>query len=193
MPMILHLLGRPGVEVVRRQLVFAPMRVELAGVERVDAVRELWLELHHHHRSVVGTLPLVKDDELSWQRRRALYAERLSASTGFLVLATEHDVVAGYAVVCVEAGPDDTFPLGDRYAELYSLAVARAHRGRGIGTQLLEFVDRELARRSIDDLKVAVMVGNRDAQRFYERRGLRPAETILYRFGAQSRPGPADI
>jgi hypothetical protein len=27
--------------------------VELAGVERVDDVRDLWLDLHHHHRAVV--------------------------------------------------------------------------------------------------------------------------------------------
>ena len=51
--------------------------VELAGVERIDELRALWLDLHHHHRELVGSLPLVEDDELSWQRRRALYAERL--------------------------------------------------------------------------------------------------------------------
>ena len=57
-------------------------------------------------------------------------------------------------------------------------------RGRGIGTQLLDFVDRELASRSIEGLKIAVMVGNDDAQRLYERRGLRPAEIVLYRVAA---------
>ena len=158
-------------------------RIELAGIERVDEVRELWLELHRHHRAVVRTVPLVEDDAVSWERRRALYAERLSPGDGFLVLAVDDDVVVGYALVCLEDGPDDTFPVGDRYAELYSLSVAPAMRGRGIGTRLLDFVDRELESRSIRDLKIAVMVGNTDAQRLYERRGLRPAETVLYRFG----------
>lgn len=158
--------------------------LELAGIERLDDVRELWLELHRHHRAVVDTVPLVEDDDVSWERRRELYAARLDSGTGFLVLATEREQVVGYALVCIEQGPDDTFPVGDRYAELYSLSVAPAVRGRGIGTQLLDFVDRELGRRSIRDLKVAVMVGNADAQRLYERRGLRPAETVLYRFGS---------
>ncbi len=164
--------------------------LELAGVERVDELRELWLSLHHHHRAVVGTLPLVDDDELSWRRRRRLYLERLGPGSGFLVLASDKEAVIGYALVCIEEGPDDTFPVGERYAELYSLAVAPQLRGRGIGTRLLDFVDRELARRSIEDLKVAVMAGNADAQRLYERRGLRPAEVVLYRFG--SRRGAAD-
>lgn len=165
------------------------MKVELAGTERVDDVRELWLALHRHHRAVVSTVPLVEDDEASWQRRRALYLERLTAQTGFLVLASEGNAAVGYALACIEPGPDDTFPLGDAYAELYSLSVAASHRGRGIGTALLDFVDGELVRRSIRDLKVAVMTGNVDAQRLYERRGLRPAETILYRFGQAANAG----
>ena len=57
-------------------------------------------------------------------------------------------------------------------------------RGQGIGTLLLDFVDAELAARGISDLIVAVMIGNSDAQRLYERRGLRPAEIVLYRFGS---------
>jgi ribosomal protein S18 acetylase RimI-like enzyme len=164
-------------------LPIARLSIELAGVERLDEVRELWLELHRHHRTVVGTLPLVGDDDASWWRRRALYADRLAHGTGFLVLGVDGHAVVGYALVCIEEGPDDTFPVGDQYGELYSLSVAPGLRGHGIGTQLLDFVDRELERRSIRDLKIAVMVGNTDAQRLYERRGLRPAETVLYRFG----------
>ena len=163
-----------------------PMKLEIAGAERVDEVHELWLELHRHHRAVVGSLPLVEDDDASWERRRALYVDRLTRGTGFLVLALEDQAVVGYALVCIEEGPDDTFPVGARYAELFSLSVAPALRGRGIGSQLLDFVDRELESRSIRDLKIAVMVGNTDAQRLYERRGLRPAETVLYRFGTDS-------
>jgi ribosomal protein S18 acetylase RimI-like enzyme len=162
-------------------------RIELAGIDGVDEVRSLWLDLHRHHRAVVGSVPLVDDDELSWQRRRATYLDRLRSKTGFLVLASEADVVVGYAMVCVEPGPDDTFPLGERYAELYSLSVSPELRGRGIGTRLLDFVDEELARRSIEDLKVAVMAGNADAQRLYERRGLLPTELVLYRFRSPAR------
>jgi len=161
-------------------------RLELAGAERVDELSGLWLALHRHHRVAVGTLPLVDDDELSWQRRRALYLDRLGSGNGFLVVAIEGNDVVGYALVCIEDGPDDTFPVGQRYAELYSLSVAPELRGRGIGTRLLDFVDEELARRSIEDLKVAVMVGNTDAERLYERRGLRRAELVLYRFGART-------
>ena len=163
------------------------MNLELAGIDRVDELKELWFDLHHHHRAIVERVPLVEDDEVSWQRRRALYLDRLSSGTGFLVLASEGDTVVGYALVCIEPGPDDTFPVGERYAELYSLSVTPRRRGQGIGTQLLDFVERELSRRSIEDLTVAVMADNAAALRLYERRGLRPAEVVLYRFGSHAR------
>ena len=158
-------------------------RVELGGPGCVDELRSLWLALHRHERRVAPTLPLVAD-ELSWRRRRSLYTRRLDLEQGFLALARNRAGVVGYAFVRLEEGADDTFPLGERYAELYSLSVAPGWRGQGIGTLLLDFVDAEIASRGIRDLIVSVTVGNSDAQRLYERRGLRPAEIVLYRFGS---------
>jgi len=158
-------------------------KVELGGTGCVDEVRNLWLELHRHERSVAPALPLVPD-ELSWSRRRSLYIRWLELEQGFLALARNRAGVMGYAFVRLDQGSDDTFALGERYGELYSLSVAPAWRGRGIGTLLLDFVDAELTSRGILDLTVAVMIGNSAAQRLYERRGLQPAEIVLYRFGS---------
>ena len=156
---------------------------ELGGTGCVDELRSLWLALHRHERTVAPTLPFVPDN-LSWRRRRSLYIRWLELEQGFLALARNGAGVVGYAFVRLDEGFDDTFPLGERYAELYSLSVAPAWRGRGIGTLLLDFVDSELASRGIRDLSISVMVGNSGAQRFYERRGLQPAEIVLYRFGS---------
>lgn len=165
------------------------LTIELADVGRVDEVQSLWLDLHHHERTIAPNLPLVTDDERSWRDRRALYVHWLGREQGFLALAHNGEAVVGYAFVRVEEGSDDTFPMGEQYGELYSLSVARDSRGRGIGTALLDFVDTELASRGIAALTVAVTVGNSDAQRLYERRGLRPAEIMLYRFARnESRP-----
>jgi arginase len=163
------------------------VQIAIGGAEHVDDVRELWLALHHHHRDVATTVPLVDDDELSWRRRRQLYLDHLARESGFFALASVGEDLVGYAFVFIADGPDDTFLLGERYAEVYSLSVAASMRARGIGTQLLDFIDYELAGRGISDLKIAVMVGNEGARRLYERRGLREAETVLYRVGAHAR------
>jgi len=161
----------------------ARVQIEIAGAERVDELRELWLALHHHHREVVTAVQLVEDDELSWRSRRQLYLDHLGPERGFFALASLSEELVGYAFVFIEDGPDDTFPVGERYAEVYTLSVAPSMRGQGIGTRLLDFLDRELAARGVNDLKIAVMVGNDGARRLYERRGLRAAETVLYRIG----------
>ena len=70
-------------------------------------------------------------------------------------------------------GPDDTFPVGERFADLYTLVVTEGARGQGVGTRLLDAVDRELEARAIHALRISVLAGNERAQRLYERRGCR--------------------
>lgn len=158
--------------------------IEEAAIGQLDEVEHLWVDLHRHHRRVAPEQPFVIDDAVSWQRRAALYRDGLGAGTAFLLVAREAGTPVGYAFVVLEHGSDDTFELGERYAELYSLSVAEGARGRGIGSRLFDAVEHELHARGIEGLKVAVMIGNDDAQRFYERRGLAPAELVLYRTGA---------
>jgi ribosomal protein S18 acetylase RimI-like enzyme len=148
----------------------------------VERLRELWLALHHQHRAV-SPVPLVQDDEASWQARRALYSEWLGSDSGFGLLAARGVRPLGYAFCCLLDGPDDTFPVGRRYGDLYSLSVAEGERGRGIGTRLLDAVDAELERRGVHDLRISVIAGNERARQLYERRGLALAELVLFRFG----------
>jgi ribosomal protein S18 acetylase RimI-like enzyme len=157
--------------------------ISLAGPDRVDELRELWLALHHHHQQVSTLQPLVADDETSWQRRRTRYLGWMSDDEALLAIADSGSTPIGYAMIHLLTGPDDTWPLANRYADIYSLSVAPHRRGQGIGTRLLDFVDAELSALGITDVQLAVIAGNDDAQRLYERRGFSPAETVLYRFG----------
>ncbi|HYX87253.1 MAG TPA: GNAT family N-acetyltransferase [Gaiellales bacterium] len=159
--------------------------VVTAGPERVDEVEPLWTSLHRHHRSV-SPLPLVADDGESWRRRRAWYLEMLAGGEDVLLLAERDGRAVGYAFLHFHAGPDDTWPVGTRWAELVSLAVLPEERGAGVGSALMDAVDERLAAAGVSDLEVAVMAGNAGAIRFYERRGLRPGELLLYRFGADA-------
>jgi ribosomal protein S18 acetylase RimI-like enzyme len=155
------------------------------SVDDVPRLRGLWLALHHQHRAV-ATVPILGDDAASWAARRELYDGWLGAGAAFGFLAERDGNAVGYAVCCLIDGPDDTFPVGGRYGDLYSLSVADGERGAGIGTRLLDAVDLELERRSVHDLRISVIAGNDRAQRLYERRGLRVAEVVLFRFGPRT-------
>lgn len=156
--------------------------IEITGPERIPDVEPLYRELHRHHRQV-ATSQLVEDEDLSWSRRAAWYRGILTGDAGFMALAHRDHLPVGYAVVEIHPGPDDTWPVGESYAEVQSLAVAPGERGSGLGSRLMDTVDAELARRGIHDLAVGVLAGNEDAIRFYERRGLRPGELQMWRFG----------
>ena len=160
--------------------------IELVGSERVDDLRRLWLALHQHHRETAALQALVTNDELSWQRRRATYLTWLGSGNAFALIASAAGRPVGYAMVLIHDGPDDTWRVGERYAEVYSLSVIPELRGRGIGSRLMDCVDDELERRGIRDLQIAVMAGNVEALRFYENRGLRAGEIFLYRFGVDA-------
>ena len=72
----------------------------------------------------------------------------------------------------------DTWTTGSRVGEIESLAVLPSHRGRGIGTHLLDTLEQTLAADGIDDLIIGTLAGNTGARQLYERRGYRP--TWLY-------------
>ena len=159
-----------------------PFIISEIGPDRLDAVYDLWLGMHRHH-AAIGSHPLVTDEATAWQRRRALYHGSLTAGEAFLLLAEAATEPVGYAIVHLQTGPDDTFPLGERYAEIYSLSVSPQHRGQGIGSALLDAAEARLAAMDIVDIAIAAMVENEAALRLYASRGFIAREVVMYRFG----------
>lgn len=165
------------------------LTITRAGVEALDRLRPLWLELHHHHQAVGGPAlgPYVGDEE-SWTACRATYAKLLAAG-GFALLAERDGDLVGYALVAVlpaaETLLDDTWRVGDRVAEIETVSVAPADRGAGIGSALLDRVDAELGTAGISDVLIGAVVTNTDAIRLYERRGFRPAWLYLTRLSGR--------
>jgi ribosomal protein S18 acetylase RimI-like enzyme len=154
-------------------------RIAEAGIDRVDELRPLWLQLHHHHERVSRVQPFV-DDDTSWSVRRRGYLDTF-AGGGLALVAEGEGGLVGYAMVRIHDGPDDSWALGDRYGEVWTLVVDERARGAGVGSALLDAVDAELAARGITDLVIGVMEGNDAARQLYERRGLVPGWRQLYR------------
>lgn len=150
----------------------------------VDVLEPLWLALYDHHRSVHPGPYRPRDD--SWPHRRRQYVEILSDPQAFVVLAERKDVPLGYAMVSLHDGPDDTWPTGDRYAEVETLVVTPESRGAGVGTGLLDTADAELERLGITVAAIGVVPGNDTALGLYESRGYRPMVTKLMRFPVEA-------
>ena len=73
-------------------------------------------------------------------------------------------------------------------AELESISVAPEHRGRGLGTRLMQAVHADLRERGIEFVAVTLFAGNEGAARLYERQGMRLG---LQRMVGRVPPGDA--
>ena len=158
--------------------------IERGGPDDVAALRELWLELHHHHAEVAPQSGEFTDDETSWRVRSASYGEWLSDPRSLLLLAREGERLVGYCLVRVfESGPDlrDAWVVPDVIAEIETLLVSADVRDAGLGSRLMDEADAELERQGITEVQVGVIPGNDGAQRLYERRGFRPRWLLLAR------------
>jgi len=89
------------------------------------------------------------------------------------------ELLAGWREIFVaDAGgcPAGTVSINTRperpdMLHLFALDVAEAVRNRGIGTQLVTFVEEEARRRGLGGVYLEVAVWNTDARRLYERLG----------------------
>lgn len=152
----------------------------------LDDLEPLWLALHHHHQSTTTTVPIVRDDAVSWRQRRAWYQRMIDNEHGFVVVAYLADAPVGYAFVRVHDGADDTLDFGTRWGQVVTLSVLPEHRGAGIGTAVMDEVDRELAAIGIDTVEIDVMQGNDRARAFYERRGYVLGQIYLFKVGSMA-------
>ncbi len=150
----------------------------------IEEVRPLWEALLEHHGNVSPPeLPPTREPGESWRRRRAEYDVWLAEPGSFTLLAEAGGSPIGYALVRVDHG-DDTWSTDERVAVVETLSVDPAWRGRGVGTALMDAVDEELVRSGIRELFVGAVATNRDAVRFYERRGL--TVTLVQFYGRRS-------
>jgi ribosomal protein S18 acetylase RimI-like enzyme len=164
----------------------APLRIVEGSAKDIPALEPLWVAVHHVHQASMPELaPYVSDAE-TWAERRALYESVFEKPDTVLLLAWDGDELVGYALSHVlaleETWIGDTWRTGPRVAELESLAVRESHRGRGIGSSLLDRIDEALEAQGIRDVFVGALAGNDGALRLYERRGFRPTWLYMSRF-----------
>lgn len=146
----------------------------------------LWVSVHRQHVESMPELAPYVDDAATWAVRRALYSELLAKPETVLLLATAGEALVGYGLAHVvsaeESWADDTWVTGPRIGEIESVAVLPGHRGRGLGTELLDRLEHELSLQGVTDLVIGLLPGNTGAARLYERRGYRPTWLYVSRF-----------
>ena len=153
-----------------------PPQVEIieARADRLDDVASLWRAMHDYHAEVAGEAREVapfRRAEDSWQRRRGDFERWMRAGDAWLLIAEREGSPVGFAFFRLSAGYW-SFETNERIGELEALSVEPELRRWGIGSLLMEEVERRLAAAGVGFIGLTVIAGNEDALRFYARWGL---------------------
>jgi ribosomal protein S18 acetylase RimI-like enzyme len=152
-----------------------------AGHERIADLEPLWTALQGHHIAISprlgGLTPRTPQE--SWQLRSRHYEEVLSHPGAFLLIAEGNGDAVGYALVDLVGGSHG-YRSGTLVGEVETLSVAPDSRRAGVGTALMDAVERELAQVGVREIRLAVLPANAEAIRFYKRRGMEPILHVLY-------------
>lgn len=150
------------------------LRIGEAGPERIPDLEPLWRSLYEHHRKIAAGVAGVRPYEDTWRQRQGQYRGWLGGEEeAGLLIAERGERAVGYAFLT--AGPGAaTWDLGDRVAELETLAVHADERGGGVGAALVEAGRRWARERGAGTLAVGLAHTNEGARRFYEREGFTP-------------------
>ena len=163
--------------------------IERGSAADIPRLEPLWVAVHHQHAASMPELAPYVSDEDTWRERRALYEELFGKPDTILLLASVDGELIGYALVHVTPASGtwvaDTWVTGDRIAELESISVLPEHRGKGIGSRLMEECHGEIDALGVTDVIIGLLPGNEGARRLYERHGYRPTWLYLSRFGGR--------
>jgi ribosomal protein S18 acetylase RimI-like enzyme len=155
----------------------------------IPALEPLWVAVHHQHAASMPELAPYVSDAQTWEQQRAIYEDLFAKPDTLVLLAHVDGALVGYAVAHVmptrETWIYDTWVTGERIGELEAIGVLPDHRGRGIGSALLDAVDHEFEALGVKDVILGVLPGNVDAMRLYARRGFTPTWLYMSRFAGR--------
>lgn len=146
------------------------MELIRGGSELIARVEPLWTALFDHHLEVgAAGIPTIAR-ELTWPRRHEHYLRLFAEHPVADIRLAEWDGrVVGYAMSHTEGDGDlETMVLE-------TLSVLPEARGRGIGTRLMDAVDRAALEAGVGRSAVDVLGGNGRARELYLGRGYLPS------------------
>jgi GNAT superfamily N-acetyltransferase len=156
-----------------------PPEVEIveAEAERLDDIEPLWRTMHEYNAEVASQArkdaPFCRAED-SWRRRRDEFERWMHAGDAWLLIGEHDGSPVGFAFYRISDG-DWSFDTSGRMGELEALSVEPELRRWGIGSLLMEEVERRLVAEGIGFIGLALIAGNEDALRFYERWGMAPS------------------
>jgi GNAT superfamily N-acetyltransferase len=141
-----------------------------------DYVKRCIIELQEFERTLEADR--VEGERVAERNLQELQEEH-NQNTGKMFVAEVEEEVVGFINIRFEHESQMYLSSLMDYAYISDLVVLQAHRGRGIGTMLLQGAEDFARQQGATDLKIQVLARNQQATDVYLRAGFRPYEITL--------------
>ncbi|MBM6786777.1 GNAT family N-acetyltransferase [Collinsella tanakaei] len=142
--------------------------IRRASEDERELVRLFLQELANHQRKISDAYA-ARYTEHTVEDWTEACCDELASGHGWAAVAELDDRPVGFIKL----------DLDDGIGSIDDLVVLPEARGRGIGSQLMEWARREFAQHGIREVELTVSEGNDDALVFYERHGFRTATRTM--------------
>jgi GNAT superfamily N-acetyltransferase len=138
------------------------------GIELIDKIEPLWLQLNTHHSSIS---PFFGDyfKRFKFEDRKNALIEKANKGKLKIFMFCPDNLPQGYCIASIEGNE----------GEIDSIYINEKYRKIGIGSRLMSQAFSWLHEHGIERIKVGVVFGNEDAFSFYQKFGLFPRLTYL--------------
>jgi len=142
-----------------------------AGPEDLPRLVELWMEMMHVHEGFDSRVVLTPGAPDAYKSYLASHAR---SSKSVVVLAEEDDGGGVVGFCCAYMCQNLPTFIPAEFGYISDLVVAPARQGRGIGTQLLNYVKDWFQRYAISCIQLQVYSNNGPGRRFWAAKGFKP-------------------
>jgi ribosomal protein S18 acetylase RimI-like enzyme len=156
----------------------AGVRIVRLAADQLQRCRPVWKVMFDQHVDLGAPLP-PRPFEEAWQMRTLNYEKWLRLPDTFILGALDDQELVGF-VLTRPYSVSDTWQTQARVAMMESIAIYPEWQGKGLGSAMMDEVERQLLLRDIHDAYIDVEPANGAALRLYERRGYAPTSCILH-------------
>jgi len=132
------------------------------------ALNDLFAELDEYHRVQFPTILKKPEGPM---REPDYIADLIEDDDVLLLLALIDNMAVGLAHVSIQHSKPIPIVVPRRYAYLESIVVSRDFRRKGIGRELLRYVEKWVKSKGVSKVQLGVWVFNEAAVVFYENSG----------------------
>ncbi|WP_019178479.1 GNAT family N-acetyltransferase [Methanomassiliicoccus luminyensis] len=152
------------------------MMVKKAEADHVPEIVEIWMELMDHHSNLDPFFTRRVDGHENYRRHLETL---LGSDSSLIAVAIEDGHVIGYSAAEIAYYP----PVleRERYGLIKEMAVRPSFRRKGVGEQMLAYLNGWFDDQGVGRIELRVVSKNVMGRSFWEKHGFREYRLMLYR------------